>query len=375
MLRIAMLAAVLPVAAACDIRVKRAADSTANGGASATARADSGAQRTAGDTLRLPPRIVRHDVIALGSHGMSARVRWLLSPDRLSMIVVEDPAEIEADPMPNGAIVASEKRGALVQIEDVWDVAPSPDWRWLAYGRAFVLRGAFRDTVAAKRWGPVARRLAELAVRAGLDPSKSEERRREYERQLTMTSFPVSGMTYLYGAASTQVLRLDSLPSGARALSDTLPPIHFGGWRVRWVRGDTLAIGLGPTHAQDNAPSPRWDLVVALGRDSLSATVGTVTDSSRFATLSWSNGPSLDIASAVDTSAQKRIDAGAARIESRAGQIYLTRPGDSNSIPIGPGLALTATANGRYIAALAPRANRRENQTPTVVAVYEVIAQ
>jgi hypothetical protein len=114
---------------------------------------------------------------------------------------------------------------------------------------------------------------------------------------------------------------------------------------------------------------------LALGRDSLSATVGTVTDSSRFATLSWSNGPSLDIASAVDTSAQKQIEAGAARIESRAGQIYLTRPGDSNSIPIGPGLALAATANGRYIAALAPRANRRENQTPTVVAVYEVIAQ
>lgn len=304
---------------------------------------------------------------------MAARVRWLLSRDRLAMLVVEDPASVEADPMPNGVIFASEKRSALVHVEDVWDAAPSPDWRWLAYSRALVLRGEHRDTIAAKRWGPVAQRLAEIS--SGDDRARTSALRRDLERELKQRSFPVSGMAIMYGAASTHLLRLDSLPIGARDLVDTLAPVHLGGWRLRWRRGDTLAIGQRPARGQDDAPADRWDLVLPVGMDSMSTTIAVVADTSRFAPLDWAIGPTLDISSAIDMTGEKRLDAGAARIDSRGGTIYITRAGDSSAIPVGPGLPLAATANGRYIAAIAPRANRREHETPTITVVYEVIPQ
>jgi hypothetical protein len=360
---------------ACNVRVERAADSP---------RADSvrpsvgvGATTAAApriDTPRGPPRIVRLDVIARGSHGMSARVRWLLSPDRLSLLVVEDPASVEADPLANGMIFASEKRSALVHIEDVWDAAPSPDWRWLAYSRALVLRGDHRDSIAAKRWGPVAQRLATLSA-AG-DAARETQLRRDLERELRSRSFPVSGMAYMYGVASAHTLRLDSLAMGAQDVRDTLPIVHLGGWRIRWLRADTLALGQRPSRSQDDAPADRWTLVMpGGGNDALSASIAVITDTSRFAPLDWTYGPTLDISSAIDLAAQKRVDAGAARVESRGGSIYLTRAGDATPVAVGPGLALAATANGRYIAALAPRADRREHEAPTVTVVYEVIPQ
>ena len=305
---------------------------------------------------------------------MSARVRWLLSPDKLSMVVVEDPASVEADPLANGVIFASEKRSALVHIEDVWDAAPSPDWRWLAYSQALVLRGDHRDTIAAKRWGPVAQRLATISA-AG-DAVRQARLERDLERELRSRSFPVSGMAYMYGAASTHTLRLDSLAMGAQDIRDTLPVVQLNGWRVRWLRGDTLALGQRPSRSQDDAPPDRWTLVAPTGgNDALSASIAVITDTSRFAPLDWAHGPTLDISSALDLAAEKRVDAGAARVESRGGSIYVTRPGDATPVIVGPGLALAATANGRYIAALAPRADRREHEAPTVTVVYEVIPQ
>jgi hypothetical protein len=182
-------------------------------------------------------------------------------------------------------------------------------------------------------------------------------------------------MAFMYGAASAEVLRVDSLPSGARQLTDTIVPTHLGGWRVRWRRGDTLGIGQRPARTQDDAPATRWDLVMPVGRDSMTTTIAVVTDTSRFAPLDWSFGPTLDISTAIDLSTPTVVEAGAARIESRGGTIYLTRPGDAVPVVVGPGLALVATANGRYIAAIAPREDRRENETPTVTVVYEVIPQ
>ena len=359
---------------ACDVRVRRAGsdsmrpDSAARTGTTASAR-------RVPDTRRSPPRVVRHDVIARGTHGIAARVRWLLSPDKLSLVFVEDPAAVEADPLPDGVIYASEQRSALVQIEDVWDATPSPDWRWLAYGRAFILRGEYRDTIAAKRWVTLAQLFAELQVRRGVDPNRAAQYRRDVERDLREHSFPVSGMSIMYGTASVGLLRLDSLPAGARQLTDTVLPTHLGGWRVRWTRNDTLGVGQRPARTRDEAPASQWDLVLPLGTDSASATITVASDTTRFVPMDWSIGPTLDISSAIDPGTAKVIDAGAARIESRGGSIYLTRPGDATPIPIGPGVALAATANGRYIAAIAPRTERRGNETPTVAAVYEVVPQ
>lgn len=337
------------------------------------------ATRASGDTT--PPRVLRHDVIARGTHGMSSRVRWTLSPDRLALVVMEDPTAVEAEPVPNGVVYASETRSAVVQLEDVWDATPSPDWRYLAFGRAFVLRGEHRDTLAAKRWGPVAARFATLAVKRGAPPASEKALAREYERRLRRESFPVSGMSILYGVAATYVIALDSLPTGARAqLTDTVPPARFGGWRVRWLPGDTLAVGGQPSGSQDASPSSSWTLVRVAAGDSLGAPLGTVTDSTRFAPVGWQNGPTLDMSVPLDIGAARTVDAGAARIESRGGTIYLSRRGESAPIVVGPGIPLAATANGRFIVAIAPRAPASGGPSATapgesasIPVVYEVI--
>ena len=362
---------------ACDVHVQRAGDSAVRSGATVAAgkesSADSGASGTRADTTARATavRIVRHDVIARGTHGMTARVRWLRSPDHLELLLVEDPVAVEADPVPNGVIYASERRGTLLQIEDVWDASPSPDWRWLAYGQAVMLRGEHRDSAAAMQWGPVARRLVQLTP--GLDQARESSLRSEYEAELRAGSFPVSGMTYAFGTALTRIVRLDALPVGARTIADTVAPPRVGGWRVRWLYGDTLAIGLRPTRSQDDAPASRWDLVLPLGNDRMSSTIRVTSDSGKLAPLDWTLGPTLDITVAPDTGGARGILAGAARIENRGGTIYRTRAGERAPTAIGPGLALAATANGRFIAAIAPRQSAAAHESPMIAVMYEVL--
>jgi hypothetical protein len=357
--------------AGCVLDRGTPADTMPRSSAGAAATADS----AIADSVRSSPAIAAHPVIVAGSHGMSARVRWLLSPDRRALLLVEDPAAVEAEPVPNGFIYASEDRGALLQVEDVWDVTPSPDWQWLAYGKSYVLRAGGRDTIDAKQWGPLARRFAELASAApagtnGVDAATLEQR---FERALQEHSFPVSGMAIVYGTAATHVLELPKLLPGARAFTDTVPPIRFGGWRIRWTRsGDTLGIGEAPRKANDASGVSHWTLVTPMGDNELSAPVATATDSARFTPIRWSEGPSLDISQAVDYKIPRVVEAGGARIVSRDGTIYLTRAGERTERKVGIGLPLAATASGRYIAAIAPRQNAQPNESPSIAVVYEV---
>jgi hypothetical protein len=343
-------------------------------------RSSAGAAATAdsaiADSVRGAPAIAAYPVIALGTHGMMARVRWLVSPDRRALLIVEDPAAVEAEPVSNGFIYASEDRGALVQVEDVWDVTPSPDWQWLAYSKSYVLRGDHRDTVSAKRWAPLAQRFAEIASAtpggsgAAMPAAPTAE---GYERALREHSFPVSGMAIMYGAAATHTLDLPRLLPGARAMTDTLPPIQFGGWRVRWTRGgDTLAVGIAPRSALDASPVVRWTLVRPTADNQFAGPFGTIADSTRFAPLQWSEGPTLDISQAVDYKVPRTVEVDGARVVSRDGTIYLTRAGEKAERKVGIGLPLAATASGRYIAAIAPRPNAKPNESPSVAIVYEV---
>jgi hypothetical protein len=41
-----------------------------------------------------------------GTSGMAARVRWAFSEDRNAIIVMEDPAGVENEPLPNGFVLA-----------------------------------------------------------------------------------------------------------------------------------------------------------------------------------------------------------------------------------------------------------------------------
>jgi hypothetical protein len=360
------------VLVACVADSRAPADTLSRSSAGAAATADS----AIADSVRGAPAISAHPVIALGTHGMMARVRWLLSPDRRALLIVEDPAAVEAEPVPNGFIYASEDRGALVQVEDVWDVTPSPDWQWLAYSKSYVLRGEHRDTVSAKRWAPLAQRFAEIAMATpggGGAASPAAPTAEGYERALREQSFPVSGMAIMYGVAATHTLDLPRLLPGAREMTDTLPPIQFGGWRLRWTRaGDTLAVGIAPRSALDASPVTRWTLVRPTADNQFAGPLGTIADSTRFAPLQWSEGPMLDISQAVDYKIPRTVEVGGARVVSRDGTIYLTRAGEKTERKVGIGLPLAATASGRYIAAIAPRPNAKPNESPSIAMVYEV---
>src|SRR3546814_8142642 len=58
---------------------------------------------------------------------MTGTVRWLHSPDGSALLVVEDWNSAENEPFYDGFLLASEITGRTVQVDSVWDVAPSPD--------------------------------------------------------------------------------------------------------------------------------------------------------------------------------------------------------------------------------------------------------
>ena len=67
------------------------------------------------------------------------------------LLVMEDPAGMNGEPMPNALILATENGSYVVQGDSVWDAAPSPtNWRWLAYSRAHVLSTGPNGSVPAE---------------------------------------------------------------------------------------------------------------------------------------------------------------------------------------------------------------------------------
>src|SRR6476469_3769092 len=98
--------------------------------------ADSSKKETATDTTHLAP-IVTVTPVNHGTHGMAERVMWAFSPDRKAVLVVADPGGVENEPVPNGFFYGDENSGFQIQMDSVWDVAPSPDWKWIGFGRAY----------------------------------------------------------------------------------------------------------------------------------------------------------------------------------------------------------------------------------------------
>src|SRR4051812_34951923 len=101
---------------------------------------DSSKKETAADTAQAAP-IVTVTPVNRGTQGMAERVMWAFSPDRKSVLVVADPAGVEAEPVPNGFFFGDEARGFQTQIDSVWDVTPSPDWKWIGFARAYAVVG------------------------------------------------------------------------------------------------------------------------------------------------------------------------------------------------------------------------------------------
>lgn len=285
-----------------------------------------------------------------GTHGMAARVRWALSKDRRSILVVEDPRSIENEPLPNGFVFAVEG-GLPVQRDSVWDVTPSPDWKRLVYSRAYTTARGETDSIPPREWH-------RLAGQVGL-----------IESDVRKQAFPTSGMVTAYGVARPFIV-------DASALSDTVPfrvtALDIAeGWRVSWsTDGSRLAIGAPPDVMGDDASASRWRFVdPTTGQDRGGAEANAVQ------TVQWTEGPSLDVSTAVDMKQRRAFRSGDLDVESEDGwiRVYI-HDGARLKAPriVGPGIALTATANGQFIVAIAAAPKTTSYDPPNQLVVYHI---
>ena len=277
-----------------------------------------------------------------GTHGMSARTRWVVSRDRRSLLIVEDPVGVEAEAIPNGFVFASDRGSVIVRRDSVWDVAPSPDWRRVAYGKAYVLPATEGEAVAEATW----RRVAS-AVKLPMD-------------SVRRNAFMTSGMVPAYGFAQPVVLDVSARAVGASMTQGgTTLPIS-GGWRVRWAEdGDVLAIGSKPERVQDDSPSSSW-----LGVDPATGAISGPIEEAVLDPLQWVEGPAIDVSIELDLRETRSLAIDDGTLESRGGWVRL------NGRIIGPGLVVAATRSGEFIAALAPRADARQYEARVEPVVY-----
>jgi hypothetical protein len=293
------------------------------------------------------------EIIAVnhGTHGISAPVRWVLSGDRRGLLVVEDPRGVENDPLPNGFVFARE--GApVVQRDSVWDVAISPDWRRLAYARAYTTRAGESDSVPASEW-------RRLAGRVGLKVSV-----------VRRNAFPTSGMVAAYGVARTFVIDFGGRADSGRAPDVPLPIAE--GWRLAWnADGSRLAVGTPADVIADDGQAARWRLVDPGTGDSRG-----VADAGSLARVQWVEGPILDVSTALDMTQRQAFRAGDVDVESDDGWIRTSvRDGKRLSIPriVGPGIALTTTANGQFVVAIVPNPSATSYDPPNHLIVYRIL--
>lgn len=275
-----------------------------------------------------------------GSSGMAAQVRWALSADRRAIMVVEDPASVENEPFPNGFVLARETAAGVeaVQLDSVWDAAPSPDWSAAAFGRAHRVSAGERDSLTTAQWDSLAR-AASMPI--------ADVRR---------GAFPASGMAVIIGLSQPGIIRL---PDG----TPRVWPVAAG-WRVAWSRdGERIAAGTPPTpRVSDDADSPRWvviDTASGIPRSELPA------DFQRYVP-DWVQGPLIDISVDHDTAQRVSLQIDGGTVESSGNRI--TR----NGVEVGAGIAYAATRSGRVIVALAPDPNAGEYEPRERLVVYIV---
>jgi hypothetical protein len=286
---------------------------------------------------------------------MSAKTRWLMSHDKSAFIAVVDPVGVEAEPVPNAFFFGSEARNFQVRMDSVWDVAVNPQWDKIAYSRAFIIRGTDSEIPAPDAWNPT----AELTK---IDTAT-----------LRTSSFASSGMSYARAVAVPGVIIVGGSEASTNGIHGKLFPVARG-WRVRWTSdGRVVGLGNNPARAQDDEFSQSWA--------ALDPTTGAISTSipsdSKLEDPKWTEGPTLDVSIPVDMTKAPQLFAKVGEInytiESDRGVITMRASDATNpAIAVGPGIALAATAGGRYILALAPRAQVGQGETPVELVVYSV---
>ncbi len=295
--------------------------------------------RDTAERTRLMPGIVGPVLVNTGSHGMLSRVRWVFSPDRGTLLVVEDPVSVENEPVPNGFLLASDSSGRRFRMDSVWDVAPSPDWKHLAVGRGYVVSARERDSLSTLDWEMLAKR-ASMPV-----------------RDVRAGAFPASGMAIMFGFAQPGVVHLDD---------DTAPTLFpvAAGWRVGWsMDGSKIAAGAKPgPRVGDDSPATRWiALDPATGMPD-----GEIPAGGRLARVNWINGPTIDISDSEDTGQRVSLPYDGGLIESFGGWIR------KNGRIIAPGVALATTRAGHHLAAISPNPDAKEHEAKETLVVYTI---
>ena len=311
------------------------------------------------DTTNVAP-VVSTIEVSRGPGGMSERVGWIFSPDRKSILVVADPSGVEAEPVPNGFVFGDETSGFQLQMDSVWDVAVSPDWKSVAFSRAYQIA----DGSGAS--DPVY--LSDLARRTSIDTAA-----------LRAGSFASSGMSSSRAVAQPGLVRVPSDPHSATAGDSAVPKMFpvARGWRVRWTSdGALIALGNAPARALDAEPSESWTAL----DPKTGEFHGSLPSTSKIVEPVLNYGPVLHSSSGPDMTAAPPIkvsrDGKEMTIVSERGVITMTAAATDSvaATPyvVGPGIALAATAGGRYVVAIAPRAKIAAGESPVELVVYRV---
>ncbi len=293
--------------------------------------------------------------------GMASRTFWALSPDRCVLVVSDDPAAVEAEPVPNGVLVVSERSGRVSRLDSVWSAEPSPDWTRIAFGRGYVVHAGEKDSLPLAKWEALARAT-------GIPLS-----------DVRAASFPASGMAYAVGLAQAGVLDIET---GVRRIF----PVASG-WQVRWsADGSQIAAGGKPRRSNDDEESERWIAIDA--RDGTPR--GEVPSVARFATTPWREGPMIDISLPLDSvlgdssmrAVRERplvgvVGRDTVTVRTVGRNVVLSPRCGASACPaaldrvVGPGIALATTASARFILALRQREPVRSYDPPTELVVYQ----
>lgn len=317
------------------------------------------APRDASDTTGVLRPVVTATSVNDGTYGMIARLRWMLSSDRRGLLAVVDAVGVEAEAVPDGFFFGLEEPAFAVQVDTVWDVVPAPDWRSIAFSRAYVISHGESETAPPEMWDAVARA-------SGIDTAT-----------LRGAAFEASGMAYAKGIAQPAVITVPADPRAADAAQAAQPRFYPvpRGWRLRWTAdGSLLALGANPLMVQDDSPSESWSAL-----DPRSGAVSVALPAaSQLVEPQWVEGPELGIGITVNVTDAPPITVRHAGlnyiIESQRGVISIRDPAFQTraAIPVGSGVALAATAGGRYILAVRPRQAVREHELSVEVVVYTV---
>lgn len=290
---------------------------------------------------------------------MAQRLSWAFSPDNKAVLVVSDPGGTEDEPVPNGFFFGDETRGFQTQVDSVWDVSPSPDWKSLGFGRAYTVVGGE---------GTGTDLLTSVARLTSIDTAT-----------LRASSFPSSGMSMSRAVAQAGVIRIPDDPRQIAAGESAAPKLFpvARGWRVRWTTdGTTLALGNSPARATDTEASQTW---AALDPNT-GAMHGSLPSNAKLAEVKFTSGPTLDWSLPIDMNQAPpiRFQRGVQpyTILSNRGVITIQDPPGSGSTGaqrvVGAGIALAATAGGRYIIALTPRIKPNPKEMAVEAVVYTV---